>query len=84
MVVLFAKTSSSKRVTGLLLLVHLLLRYLLLCKMLLGHFLLGTICYCVIIATIVQMLLRTPKFLKIIHDHNQFKQLHNSIFISMS
>ena len=31
--------------------------------MLLGHLLLGTICYCVIIATIVQMLLRTPKFL---------------------
>ena len=66
--------SISVAVTGLLLLVHLLLRYLLLRKMLLG-----TICYCVIIATIVQMLLRTPKFLKVIHDHNQFKQLRKLI-----
>ena len=61
------------RVTGLLLLVH-LLRYLLP-----EHLLLGTICFCVIVATIVQMLLRTPKFLKAIHDHNQLKQLRNLI-----
>ena len=64
-------------VTGLLLLVHLLLGYLLLPKLPLGHLLLGTICYCVIIATIIHMLLRTPKFVKAIHDHNQFKQLRN-------
>ena len=64
-------------VTGLLLLVHLLLGYLLLRKLPLGHLLLGTICYCAIIATIIQMLLRTPKFVKAIHDHNQFKQLRN-------
>ena len=49
-------------VTGLLLLVQLVLRYLLLRKLPLGHLLLGTICYCVIIATIVQMLPRTPRF----------------------
>ena len=64
-------------VTGHLLLVHLQLRYLRLRKLLLGHLLLRTICYCVSIATIVQMLLRTPNFLKAIHDRNQFKQLRN-------
>ena len=66
-------------VTGLLLLVHLLQQYLLLRKMLLGHLLLGTICYCVIIATIVQMQLRIPKILKVVYDHNQYKQLRKSI-----
>ena len=58
----------------LLLRVHLLVRYLQLRKLLLG-----TICYYVIIATIAQMLLRTPKLLKVILNHHQFKQMREWI-----
>ena len=66
-------------VSGRLLLVNLLLQNLLQRKLLLGHLLLSSICYCVIIATVNQTLLRTPKFLKAIHDQNQFKQMRKLI-----